>query len=167
MSYRITPDCGREAAASAEALKLNLGCCNAHMEGFCNVDRVQPADVITDLEKDWPWLEGTVDAIVAKDIFEHLPDKIHTMNEAWRVLKPGGVLGVVIPTTDGRGAFQDPTHCSFWTPNDLLYYTSGSPERERFGESYGISARFAVATCDHREIAKKVWVLSATMQALK
>jgi hypothetical protein len=148
-------------------LKLNLGCCDAHMEGFCNVDRVPPADVITDLEKDWPWLEDTVDEIVANDVFEHLPDKIHTMNEAWRVLKPGGILSIVVPTTDGRGAFQDPTHCSFWTPHDLLYYTAGSPERERFGNAYGISARFAVVACQHREITNKVWVLAAILEALE
>jgi hypothetical protein len=156
-----------QPATNPDAIKLNLGCCDAHMEGFCNVDRVPPADVITDLEKDWPWLEGTVDEIVANDVFEHLPDKIHTMNEAWRVLKPGGILSIVVPTTDGRGAFQDPTHCSFWTPHDLLYYTAGSPERERFGDAYGISAVFAVVACQHREITNKVWVLAAILEALK
>ena len=28
-----------------------------------------------------------------------------------------------IPSTDGRGAFQDPTHVSYWNENSFLYYT--------------------------------------------
>ena len=27
------------------------------------------------------------------------------------------------PSTDGRGAFQDPTHVSFWNSNSFWYYT--------------------------------------------
>ena len=148
-------------------MRLNLGCCDRHLEGYCNVDRVPPADVVADLEQAWPWDDGSVEAIVADDILEHLPDKIHTMNEAHRVLEVGGKLRFRVPTTDGWGAFQDPTHCSFWTPNDLLYYTEGSPERERFGKSYGISARFSVVESEHREVTEDVWYLLATLEAIK
>jgi SAM-dependent methyltransferase len=148
-------------------IRLNLGCCDNHVEGYCNVDRVEPADVVTDLEKDWPWLTDSVEMIVATDIFEHLSDKIHTMNEAWRVLQPGGVLQLLIPTTDGRGAFQDPTHRSFWTPNDLLYYTDGKEERDRFAKHYGITACFNVAESRHFEMFHKVWYLAAILEAIK
>ena len=146
---------------------LNLGCCDRHLDGFCNVDRVPPADVMADLEQGWPWADGSVEGIVADDIFEHLPDKIHTMNEAWRVLKKGGSLRLSVPTTDGRGAFQDPTHRSFWTPNDLFYYTAGSPERERFGGHYGISASFSVVGSNHHEVPNNVWYLVAVLEAKK
>ena len=148
-------------------LRLNLGCCDNLVEGYCNVDRMEPADVVTDLEKDWPWLTGSVEMIVATDIFEHLSDKIHTMNEAWRVLQPGGVLQLLVPTTDGRGAFQDPTHRSFWTPNDLLYYLKDAPERERFAKHYGIEACFVVAESRHFEMHHKVWYLAAVLEAVK
>src|ERR1035437_8874995 len=101
--------------------KLNLGCSDAHAKGWTNVDLCEPCDMAVDLSKPWPWLDSTVEAIKAWDIFEHLPSKFLTMNEAHRVLRPGGQLDLFIPTTDGRGAFQDPTHVSFWTPNDLFY----------------------------------------------
>jgi SAM-dependent methyltransferase len=156
-----------QAVLDPDGIKLNLGCCDKHLEGFCNVDRTPPADMIADLEHRWPWDDETVEEIVADDIFEHLPDKIHTMNEAWRVLKDGGLLKFRVPTTDGRGAFQDPTHRSFWTPNDLLYYVSGCPERERFSRPYGISARFAIATAQHREVTNEIWYLSAVLEALR
>ena len=148
-------------------MRLNLGCCDRHLEGFCNVDRVPPADVAADLEQGWPWADGSVECIVAHDILEHLPDKIHTMNEAWRVLEDGGRLHLSVPTTDGRGAFQDPTHRSFWTPNDLFYYTAGSPERERFGGHYGISALFSVVESKHYEVPNNVWYLGAVLEANK
>lgn len=148
-------------------MRLNLGCCDAHLPHFVNVDRCAPADQIVDLREPWPWPDSSVDEIVAHDIFEHLPDKIHTMNEAWRVLKPGGVIDLVFPTTDGRGAFQDPTHVSFWTPNDLWYFTAGDPHRERFGEHYGVVARFRVTRQSHTELPNRVWKLHAWLEAVK
>ena len=48
------------------------------------------------------------------------------MEEIWRVLKDGGVLNHMTPSTDGRGAFQDPTHRSFWNINSWLYYMDDS-----------------------------------------
>ncbi len=125
-------------------LKLNLGCSDRHIADFVNVDLVQPADVVADLSERWPWEDNSVDEILAHDIIEHLPNKILTMNEAYRVLKPGGMFRVVVPTTDGPGAWQDPGHVSFWHRNSMWYYTHGDAHRERFGKAYGIEARFSV-----------------------
>jgi predicted SAM-dependent methyltransferase len=128
-------------------LRLNLGACDAHLdtaEGWINVDRVQPADQIADLSHDWPWEDSTVDEIRSYDIFEHLKRKTFTMNEAHRVLKPNGRLDLFVPTTDGRGAFQDPTHVSYWNCNSLLYYCEQFAEWQRFHESYGITANFRI-----------------------
>ncbi|OFX13201.1 MAG: hypothetical protein A2Z18_11070 [Armatimonadetes bacterium RBG_16_58_9] len=138
-------------------MKLNLGSSDAHIPGWVNVDRVPPADRIVDLSAAWPWGDSTVETIRAYDVIEHLPDKIHTMNEAWRVLVLGGILDIEVPTTDGPGAFQDPTHVSYWNRNSFLYYTHGDPHRERFGAAYGITARFRVLNAkiiDHFGIPK-------------
>jgi hypothetical protein len=126
--------------------KLNLGCCDRRLDGYTGVDRVPgPAvDVVADLSKPWPWADESVAEILAHDVIEHLPDKIRTMNEAWRVLKPGGRAEIVVPTTDGPGAFQDPTHVSFWNRNSFHYFEARNLYRERFANSYGILARFKV-----------------------
>ena len=128
------------------ALKLNLGCCDAPLPGFVNVDIVAAAgvDAVVDLRNPWPWPDDSVEHVRAWDIIEHLPDKILTMNEIWRVLGAGGTAEIVIPTTDGSGAFQDPTHVSYWNRRSFLYYETGNPYRERFAQRYGIRAKFRI-----------------------
>lgn len=132
---------------SPEPLRVNLGCCDSILPGYLNLDRVyhDGVDVVSDLTTRWPFETSTVDELLALDIIEHLPDKIHTMNEAWRVLRPGGRIQIEVPTTEGPGAFQDPTHVSYWNRRSFLYYEAGNPYRERFAQSYGIHAAFKVA----------------------
>ena len=66
---------------------------------------------------------------------------VGVMNELYRVLAPGGWLLTATPSSDGRGAFQDPTHTSFWNPNSFWYYTRS--EQARFIR--GIACRFQAA----------------------
>jgi predicted SAM-dependent methyltransferase len=137
-------------------LSLNLGCCDDHRKGWLNVDIAEPADVLADLARPWPWDDSSVERILALDVFEHLPSKIHTLNEAHRVLEPGGVLEMAVPCVyllDGRvnpGAYADPTHQSFWTLDDAYYFfeqwNNPAGERGRFGAAYGITALFRPQT---------------------
>jgi SAM-dependent methyltransferase len=130
-------------AAVPANLRLNLGCCDTLLPGFVNVDLVAaPGVEAADLREPWPWADSSVALVRAYDIIEHLPDKIHTLNELWRVLAPGGTAEIAVPTTDGSGAFQDPTHVSFWNRRSFLYYEAGNPYRERFARFYGIQAKF-------------------------
>lgn len=148
-------------------LRLNLGCSDAHIAGFTNVDRAAPADQITDLRLTWPWEDSSVDYIRAWDIIEHLPDKIHTMNEIHRVLKPGGTVEIVVPTTDGRGADQDPTHCSYWNRNSFFYHEAGNPHLERFKDAYGMHGGFRVVSEKQETLADNVVKLAIVLQAVK
>jgi hypothetical protein len=45
------------------------------------------------------------------------------MKEIYRCLAPNGWALIEVPSTDGRGAFQDPTHVTFWNSNSFWYYT--------------------------------------------
>ena len=150
-----------------QLLKLNLGCADRPMRGYVNVDLVPPCDQVADLEKLWPWQDSSIAEIQAWDIFEHLPSKLHTMNEAHRVLAPGGKLDFLVPTTDGRGAFQDPTHKSWWTPNDLFYWCESFAEWRRFHVSYGITAHFRLMYSEHRLYQNEVYKLHAILEAVK
>lgn len=104
--------------------KLDLGGRFNSMPGYTSVDKFD-ADVNTDLDLNhWPFPDDSVGVIMASHIFEHLKDPVRTMNEAFRILAPGGWLFIDVPSTDGRGAFQDPTHVSFWNQNSIWYYTN-------------------------------------------
>jgi len=107
---------------------LDLGGRLNAWEGFKTVDLFD-ADVITNLNDVWPFEDNSVGVIRASHVFEHLVNPVHVMNEAYRVLAPSGWLLVDVPSTDGRGAFQDPTHVSFWNSNSFWYYTDRSYAR--------------------------------------
>lgn len=148
-------------------MRLNLGCSDAQPSDYINVDIVPPADVLADLRERWPWEDSTVSEIRAFDILEHLPDKIYTLNEAWRVLQPGGRLDIKVPTTDGPGAWQDPQHCSYWNRNSFLYFTEGVAEHTRFARAYGITARFRVLAADTVKYNNGVVDLKIVLEAIK
>lgn len=102
--------------------KIELGGRTAAHKGLETVDLLD-ADIIADLNESWPFEDGSVGLVRAIDVFEHLNDPIHAMRELYRVLAPGGYAILQIPSTDGRGAFQDPLHKSFWNENSFSYYT--------------------------------------------
>jgi len=77
----------------------------------------------------WPFPDGSVGVFRASDALEHLRDPLVTMREIYRCLAPNGWLLSDTPSTDGRGAFQDPTHCSFWNANSFLYWTHAEQAR--------------------------------------
>ncbi len=157
----------RAPAARRTSMRLNLGCCDNLLAGYVNVDIVGGSGIeVADLRQQWPWPDDSVEHVRAWDVIEHLPDKIFTMNELWRVLAPGGTVEIAVPTTDGPGAFQDPTHVSFWNRRSFLYYEAGNPYRERFARSYGISARFRTLS-EHTDLSDDGQRLTIVLQAVK
>lgn len=152
-------------------MKLNLGCADRPLPGFIGVDICPPADQIADLSKAWPWPDSSVDEVMALDIVEHLPNKIHTMNELWRVLKPGARATIEVPSsTHGAGADQDPTHVSRWNLNSFQYFEHKSFALQRFVRSYGIRAAFRVVSLSEREYMdayEPVWKITAVLEAVK
>lgn len=77
------------------------------------------------------FLDNSVGCIRAYDFLEHIPQTriVELMNLLYRLLVPGGWLLTSTPTICddngrcGRGAFQDPTHLSYWSSNSTWYYT--------------------------------------------
>jgi SAM-dependent methyltransferase len=110
----------------AELTKVDLCSCDNKPEGFLGIDKreLNSDDLVFDLDKpDWPLANESVGIFKAKDALEHLKDPINTMKEMYRCLAPYGWVLIDVPSTDGRGAFQDPTHVSFWNSNSFWYYT--------------------------------------------
>jgi len=132
-----------------EQIKLNLGSGGKVIEGFVNIDidsNLDP-DLCFDVSEGLPYEDNSIDEVRAFDFLEHIKigKTIFVIDEIWRVLKPGGKFEHFTPSTDGRGAFQDPTHVSFWNINSWLYFCEG-----KWPGMYGIKSRFEIVSLqDH------------------
>ena len=118
------------------------------MEGYENIDsrpEVLP-DVVLDVCDGLPYSDNSVDEVRAFDFLEHIPigKTVEVIEGIWRILKPGGIFESLTPSTDGRGAFQDPTHVSFWNENSWLYYSHPAYRR-----LYGTKANFKIEHCQN------------------
>lgn len=122
-------------------LCLDLGGGISKPTGWTSVD-LHNADISADLEKMWPFENNSVGVIRAHDVLEHLHNPIHAMNEAYRCLTHGGLFLIEVPSTDGRGAFQDPTHVSFWNTNSFWYYTQA--QTQAYIKHAGVNCRFQI-----------------------
>ena len=58
--------------------------------------------VVADCEKRLPWSDNSFDRVLAIHVLEHLYNLPAALEEIARVLKPGGILCVVIPCEGGR-----------------------------------------------------------------
>lgn len=97
--------------------------------GYTSLD-LSGGDITADLEAGIPLPNGSVGVVRAHDALEHVKNQQLLMSEIHRVLAPGGMLLSQTPSTDGRGAWQDPTHVSFWNQNSFYYYTR--PEQAKY-----------------------------------
>ncbi len=69
---------------------------------------------------------GSVGVIHAPDVCQHVVERAALFNECHRVLVHAGLLFTDTPSTDGRGAFQDPRYRSFWNENSFWYVTQAA-----------------------------------------
>lgn len=91
-------------------------------KGYTTID-LHDADITADLNKGIPLPDNSVGVVRAVDFLEHIPDKIGIINEIYRVLAVGGMLISLTPSTDGWGAFSDPTHVAYYNERSFWYYT--------------------------------------------
>lgn len=134
-------DLAEKDARDKNLLLVDLGGGINGRPGYTSID-LENGDLIADLNDGIPLPDNSVGVINASHILEHLKDPIKSMREIHRVLIHGGWAFIEIPSTDGRGAFQDPTHVSFWNENSFLYYTDSNLSKYirntdiRFSEFY-------------------------------
>jgi len=117
---------GRAEKLKAERqaeIKLDFGCGKKPREGFAGVDiRDFGQKYVVDLTKRWPWKDGSVSEAHASHFIEHLtgPERIHFVNELWRVLVPGGKCQVITPHWNSCRAYGDLTHQ--WPPVSEFWF---------------------------------------------
>jgi O-antigen biosynthesis protein len=106
-------------------IKIDLGGGLFPREGYTTIDQ-EDGDITCDLNEGIPLPDNSVGVINASHVIEHLRDPIKTMREIHRVLAHGGWAFIEVPSTEGNGAWCDPTHVSFWNEDSFPYYTKQS-----------------------------------------
>jgi len=127
-------------AEDNDYLLVDLGAAHDKPPDFLGLD-LDGSDVDCNLEEGIPLDDNSVGMLRAHDVLEHLSNPVEIMNEAYRVLAPGGWFFISVPSTDGRGAFQAPDHVSFWNQNSFWYYTN--PQYAKYVG--GIECKFQVS----------------------
>lgn len=116
-------------------MHLEIGGGHLVPPGALNLDPVHGTDGLRRLAQEAPWpLEtGSISTIRASHVMEHVPSgqpRINVMNEAHRVLVPGGTLEIIVPLITARAAGEqlfwaaiaDPTHVSYWVTESFHYF---------------------------------------------
>lgn len=115
----------KTATPKPTLLRLDVGCGPNKKEGFHGVDQYKMPGVDTVLKvgaAKWPWADNSVDEIHASHFMEHLTPKerMHFMNEAYRVMKKGAKATIVTPHWANNRAYGDMTHA--WPPVAEMFY---------------------------------------------
>lgn len=104
---------------------LDLGCGNNKRPGAIGVDfneRVA-VDVIHNLNNfPYPFEDTSFDEIYLDNTLEHLDDVVRVMEEVHRIVKPGGLVKVIVPYFRSPWASIDPTHKHFFTVDSFAYF---------------------------------------------
>lgn len=121
-----------KTVADAGLLRLDLGCGpNKIHPSWMGVDsrKFEGVDVVLDLSarvkgkfKPWPWKTSSVHEVHSSHFVEHLQadERIHFVNELYRILVPGGSAKIITPHWASSRAYGDLTHA--WPPVSEFWF---------------------------------------------
>lgn len=116
---------------------------NDHFGGETNLHRL-------------PFPDNSIESIISHHFFEHLRGEhaIRLIDECHRVLKPKGVLRIIVPAFPSLTAIADLDHKSYWMPETFEPFF-GSPDGRSWLESFSVpytSSRFEKLEIDVTEM---------------
>ena len=137
--------------------------------GWVNLDIVDlpGIDVVHNLlNYPWPFADGCAEFIKAKDVIEHMPSHlpdgqngvIAFIEEAHRILKPGGKLWIQTPGWDADFLWIDPTHVRGFDVRSMDFF---DPDTD-FGRSTGFYSK-----CKFKVTATKSENKNVTFEMIK
>jgi len=124
-------------------MKLNLGSGTHHRDGYINVDKYPPADIVLDLEchnadygrgfNIWPWDTSSVDEVCFHHSLEHMGQTteafFHIMKELYRVCKSEAKVYITVPHPRHDDFIHDPTHVRVITPQMMMLFDKAQNEQ--------------------------------------
>jgi len=121
-----------------QVTRLDIGCGPRKKDGFIGVDQfaMEGVDVVLNVVErradgsyvPWPWESDSVDEIHSSHFVEHLdfnrhnPERVHFYNEAYRVMKSGAKMTIIVPHWASNRAYGDFTHADKPVSEMSFYY---------------------------------------------
>ena len=124
---------------------LNVGCGSDIRHNYINLDKVPlpGVDVAWDVMRfPYPFEDDRFDSILLINVLEHIPDTIRTMEELFRISKPGAVTTIRVPCWNSIEQATDPTHVRSFSERSMDYFDPDKPLGSR--RAYYSTARFTV-----------------------
>jgi len=85
-------------AATGKGLDIGCGKAKIHSNAMgVDVYPFKDVAIVTDATDLWMFKKNELDFIVSSHTLEHMPDTKKTLLEWKRVIKPGGIIGIVVP----------------------------------------------------------------------
>jgi SAM-dependent methyltransferase len=85
-----------------------------------------------------PFPDDSIESIISHHFMEHLDTGfLPLMDECHRVLKPGGILRVIVPLFPSRTAVEDPDHKRYFMEGTFETFC-GDPEGNHWHESFSV-----------------------------
>ena len=145
--------------------RLNLGAGKDYKPMWTNHSQYQHSsriDVACDLnELPWPWPSGQFSRVYAWAVLEHLKiDLVESLDEIWRILKPGGKVKLKLPCWNYYKAWRDPTHRWRFDPGVFTFFDP----RTRNGKRSSYMTPFKWWLLDHGHTDKSKVAIWAEMR---
>lgn len=111
-------------------MKLDIGCGKNKRDGYIGMDSIYfpGVDIVHDARvTPWPIESDSVEHIHCSHFLEHLTnlgdkwERVRFFNEAYRVLKKGAEITIILPHWASNRYYGDPTHKEPWSEMAFNY----------------------------------------------
>lgn len=109
---------------------LDIGCGNNKEKDAIGIDfrSNTQADILHDLNDfPYPFEDNEFDEVYCRGVLEHLDDIFRTMNEIYRISKPGALVKIWVPHFSSCDSYGDPSHKRTFSARSFDYFTGNYP----------------------------------------
>lgn len=112
-------------------MKLDIGCGLVKKNGFIGIDKIIKTrpDIVADVEYGLPVKTNSISHVYCSHLLEHVNNLPSLMEELYRIVKPNGIIEIIVPYYASLGAFMDPTHVRFFTEETFSYFSKSKKEK--------------------------------------
>jgi SAM-dependent methyltransferase len=85
-----------------------------------------------------PFPDESIESIISHHCMEHISGSfLHLMDECWRVLKPGGLVRIIVPLFPSTAAVEDPDHKRYFMENTFATF-EGAADGSHWHEGFSV-----------------------------